>query len=133
LEVRQEGDVIRIELPADQLFHPGSAQLRVGAYQIISQAATAIARNYPGRIVGIEGYTDGQAPGGGFTSNHQLAAAQAMAVFDDMTRRNRFPGKQLFTMAQGANHPRASNATPAGRAKNRRIELVVYPEAANNG
>jgi outer membrane protein OmpA-like peptidoglycan-associated protein len=34
----------------------------------------------------------------------------------------------LFLVAHGSNHPLVSNATAAGRAKNRRIELVVYPE-----
>jgi flagellar motor protein MotB len=31
-------------------------------------------------------------------------------------------------LAMGDNHPLASNATPAGKAKNRRIEVVVYPD-----
>ncbi len=38
------------------------------------------------------------------------------------------PSQQLFTVAQGENNPRQSNATAAGRAANRRIELVIYPE-----
>ena len=53
---------------------------------------------------------------------------QALAVFDILTRRNHLPARQLFVMGLGANHPRASNATDAGRAKNRRIELVIYPQ-----
>jgi outer membrane protein OmpA-like peptidoglycan-associated protein len=31
-------------------------------------------------------------------------------------------------VAHGSNHPLVSNATPAGRARNRRVELVVYAE-----
>jgi outer membrane protein OmpA-like peptidoglycan-associated protein len=38
------------------------------------------------------------------------------------------PEAQFFTIAQGTNHPRADNSTPQGRAANRRIELVVYPD-----
>jgi outer membrane protein OmpA-like peptidoglycan-associated protein len=37
---------------------------------------------------------------------------------------------QLFIVAHGANHPLVSNATAAGRSRNRRMELVVYPERA---
>ena len=35
---------------------------------------------------------------------------------------------QLFLVAHGSNHPVVSNATAAGRARNRRIELVIYSE-----
>ncbi len=38
------------------------------------------------------------------------------------------PAKQLFVIGHGANHPVVSNATKSGQARNRRIELVVYPE-----
>jgi outer membrane protein OmpA-like peptidoglycan-associated protein len=37
---------------------------------------------------------------------------------------------QLFLGAHGANHPLVSNATAAGRSRNRRVELVVYPDRA---
>ena len=37
---------------------------------------------------------------------------------------------QLFLVAHGANHPLVSNATSVGRARNRRVELVVYPDRA---
>ena len=51
-----------------------------------------------------------------------------MAVFEQLTRRNRLPAKQFFVTAQGANRPLSPNSTQAGRAKNRRVELVVYPD-----
>ena len=43
-------------------------------------------------------------------------------------RRNGVPTQQLFVIAHGPNHPLADNQTPAGRAENRRIEFVVYPD-----
>lgn len=127
--VSQEKDVIRIRIPADELFQRSTAQLTRDAHGYLDEVADAITRNYPEQRIGIEGYTD-SAPA--FerhgTTNHQLATMQALAVFDLLTRRNRLPTRQLFVMGLGANHPRASNATEAGRARNRRIELVVYPE-----
>jgi chemotaxis protein MotB len=127
LDVRQDGDVIRIELPTDQLFAPGSVQLLGSAFPLLDSVAAEIARNYPRQIIGIEGHTD-SAPAYGGVSNHQLAAAQAMAVFDQFTRRNRLPSPQFFVCAQGSNRPLTSNATQAGRTKNRRIEVVVTPD-----
>jgi flagellar motor protein MotB len=127
LEVRQDGDTIRIELPTDQLFSPGTAQLLGSAFPILDRVASELTRNYPRQLMGIEGHTD-SAPAYGGASNHQLAAAQALAIFDQLTRRNRLPANQFTLAALGANKPLTSNSTQAGRAKNRRIELVVYPE-----
>lgn len=130
VDVRQDQDVIRIEMPADELFQAGTVQLTPSAYAYLDKVADAIARNYPRQRIAIEGHTDSApAIGGTATTNHQLSAQQALAVFDILTRRNHFPPRQLFVMGLGANHPRASNATEAGRAKNRRVELVVYPQA----
>ena len=126
VEVRREADVMRLELPADQLFQTGTNQFSPTSQAMLDQVAAAIAQNYSQNIVGVEGHTDTRPLGA--TSNHQLSADQALAVFRVLTSRNRLPVQQLFTVGYGANHPRASNATPAGRQKNRRIELVIYPD-----
>ena len=125
-EVRQDGDVIRVEVPADRLFHPQSAQLLPTATYLLDQLADAIARHYPSQMIGVEAHTD-SAPLG-TTSSHQLTASQGLAVFQILTARNRISARQLFVVGHGSNHPQASNATPSGRSKNRRIELVIYPE-----
>ncbi|MBL7039430.1 MAG: OmpA family protein [Pirellulaceae bacterium] len=130
LTVRQDGDLVRIELPTDQLFAPGTQQLVGSAFPILDQVASEIARNYPRQLIGIEGHTDG-APATGGATNHQLAAAQALAVFDQFTRRNRLPSSQFFVAAQGSNQPLTSNATQAGRMQNRRVELIVYPDTVD--
>ena len=127
--VQQDGDVIRIVVPADQLFAAGSAQLQPQAAQTLDAIAAQLRSVFPRQRIGVEGYTDDSSLYGGHISNsHQLAAAQASTVLDLLTRRAGLPAKQLFLVAQGANNPRASNETAAGRAANRRIELVVYPE-----
>jgi flagellar motor protein MotB len=128
LEVVQDVDVIRIVLPADQLFRQGSVQFQPGAAQTLDSVADAITRNYPRQMVGVEGHTDTPLSGAGPTAAHQLAAAQAYAVFEHLTNQNRMPAQQLTVMSQGANRPRYSNETAAGKAGNRRIELVIYPE-----
>ncbi len=128
-EVRQEQDVIRIEMPADELFQAGTVQLVPNAYAYLDKVAEAVTRNYPRQRIAIEGHTDSAPTFSGATTNHQLSSMQALAVFDILTRRNHLPARQLFIMGLGANHPRASNATDAGRAKNRRIELVIYPQS----
>jgi flagellar motor protein MotB len=127
LEIRQDGDRLRIELPADQLFAPNTSQLIGSAFPILDRVAAEIVRNYPRQMIGIEGHTDA-APVYGGISNQQLAVSQALAVFEQFTRRNRLPEDQFVVSGQGARQPLASNGTQAGRAKNRRVELVIHPE-----
>ncbi len=129
IEVRQDGDVVRIELPADRLFNPGTAQLRQDGVPLITAVMAEVERAYPNQIIGIEGHCDSDPPPQGmWISNHQLSTARASAVFDYLTTRSGIRPQQLFVVAHGSNHPVASNATMQGKARNRRVELVVYPE-----
>jgi len=130
IPVVQDGKVLRIVVPADQLFRPGTAQLLPQASGTLDPIAAQLRSVFPKQRIGIEGYTDNaQIYGGSTATSHQLAAAQASAVLDLMSRRAGMPAQQLFTVAQGANNPRQSNDTAAGRAANRRVELVVYPDS----
>ena len=126
-DVRQDGDTIRIAIPADQLFRPASVEWVAGANTLLEQVATAVAQNYPRQQVTIEGHSDSSViglPAG----SQQLSASQAVAVYQFLTARNLLPAKQLITMGVGPNYPRASNATAEGRSQNRRVELVIYPK-----
>lgn len=129
LTVLPDGDTLRIILPADQLFQPGSATLEPTSAAVLDAVAAQVRAVLPRQKIAIEGYTD-NAPmyGGRFSSSHQLAAAQSNSVLEILTRRSGLPEAQFFTIAQGTNHPRADNNSPQGRAQNRRIELVVYPD-----
>ncbi len=129
LQVQPDGEVIRVIVPADQLFAPGTAQLQPQSAALLDPVAAQLRSTFPRQRIGIEGYTDNSPMyGGAVGSPIQLTSAQASAVLDVMTRRNGLPPEQLFIVSQGSNNPRGDNASPAGRAANRRIELVIYPE-----
>jgi len=131
--VRQDGDVVRLELPSDQLFLTQSATLHQGAFQLLDPVVDAVRRSYPRQRIGVEGHTDSQSAASVVgTSPHQLTIAQAAAIFELLMTRYQLSPRQLFVLGHGANHPRVSNATAAGQAKNRRIELVVYPESIDD-
>lgn len=133
-EARLDGNVVRIEVPADRLFEPGSVNLLPGGAAILTQISNEVGRVYPGHFLGIEGHTDTEPlHNASWGSPHQLSAARASAVFDFFTSRTSLKQDQLFLVAHGPNHPVVSNATAAGRARNRRIELVVYPERSAVG
>jgi flagellar motor protein MotB len=127
--VRRDGDVIRIELPANLLFEAGTARLRPGASNLICDVAAEIVRTYPDQMIGIEGHTDTDPIAGGqVRNNHELSIYRALTVYDVLVSRSRLQGPQLFVAGHGANHPVVSNATPEGKQRNRRVELVIYPE-----
>ena len=129
INVRQDGDVIRIELPADQLFNLGTTQLKPGADGLLRSVAADIAHNYPQQMIGIEGHADGSPmTSPQFPTDQHLTVAQTMSVYDLFTRTAGMPARQLFVVGHGGSHPIVSNATDAGRARNRRIEVVIYPE-----
>jgi len=124
-----DGDLLRVRIPADQLFTPGTGQPNAAGATILDQVANALMRQYSRQRVGIEGHTDNSQPyGGAVGTPYQLAGTQAQAVMDQLVRRNGVPMQQLFVVAHGPNHPLADNQSPAGRAENRRIEIVIYPE-----
>jgi chemotaxis protein MotB len=54
--------------------------------------------------------------------------AQAMAVYDALNRSGGIQARQLFVVGHGGSHPVVSNGTDSGRARNRRVEIVIYPE-----
>lgn len=129
IEVRQDGDVVRVEVPGVQLFMPGSIYLVNGADQLLKNVATDLRRNFPDQIIGIEGHTDNTPTHSQqFPSNHHLSSAQALTVYNTLVQQGTIPEQQLFVIGHGSNQPVVSNATEAGRIRNRRIELVVYPE-----
>jgi flagellar motor protein MotB len=129
INVRQDGDVIRIELPSDQLFNLGTPQLKLGSDGILKTIAADLTQNYPNQLIGIEGHTDGSPmTSPQFPTDQHLAVAQAMSVYDALTRSGGMPPRQLFVVGHGGSHPVVSNGTDAGRARNRRVEVVVYPE-----
>jgi flagellar motor protein MotB len=129
LEPRFDGAVVRIDVPADRLFDGATANLVPGGVATLTQLAGEVERVYPGHFIGIEGHLDSEPlQSGTWASAHQLTAARAAAVFDFLTTRTPLKEGQLFIVAHGANHPLVSNATAAGRARNRRVEVVIYPE-----
>lgn len=132
VEVRLDGDVVRIELPADQLFAPGTAQMQQGAARLLDQVAAEVYRAYPNQIIGIEGHTDNAVVRSTrWPNSHQLSVGQATTVFEHLVLQSRIPAERLFVVGHGGNHPIVSNATPAGRQRNRRVELVIYPETSD--
>ena len=129
VQVRQDGDVVRIELPGGRLFELGSARLTPEGMRLIDDVSAQVLRAYPEQVIGVEGHTSSDpVPTGRWSSQHQLSVGMAMAVYDQITARTNVSPNALFLVGHGSNHPVVSNATQPGRERNLRVELVVYPE-----
>ncbi len=110
----------------DLLFDSGQADLLIRGYQAIQKAATAIQAKYPNAAIQIAGHTDNVrvAATGKFKDNQELSLARAKSVLDFLVRGG-MNINQLSVIGYGDTKPIAPNTTPEGRAKNRRVELVV--------
>ena len=126
-QARMDGDVIRIEFPTDRMFVPGTYQIQPSQLPVLQNIAATIRQNFTKQIVGIEAHWDGTPLNPSTTTDHQLTATQALAVFDNLVRLG-LPKSQLFTMAMASNRPRHPRGPAGGVNPNRRIELVIYPE-----
>ena len=121
-------DVIRIVVPADQLFDPNAAKLRPGAEQLLRQLSAELRRLYPHQIICVEGHTDQRPPLGAYRNPRELSVAWAVAACDAMVYYAGMPSEQLFVAGHGQYRPKFSNGTTGIEPRNRRIELVIYPE-----
>ena len=81
-----------------------------------------------GYQVYIDGHTDSTLPSSGqYASNEELSIARAVKVMEYLVRRENTPPESIAVTGYGALHPVASNKTPEGRAKNRRVEVKLIP------
>jgi chemotaxis protein MotB len=119
---------IKYTVNSDLLFTPGGWEMRPQGKQIISKMASQLAPTQQAKLV-VNGYTD-NAPIGpalkqqGITSNQELSEKRADSVMQYLISQGVKP--ELVTAhGYGDADPVASNATPEGRSKNRRVELTL--------
>ena len=78
-------------------------------------------RRHPDWTITIEGHTDSI---GGARYNQDLSVRRSVALKRALTREHAIPAARLSPAGFGPDRPLESNATPEGRARNRRVELV---------
>lgn len=125
VQVRREARGIVVTLSEAGFFESGSAELRPGGLQALERIAAPIAAR-PGVDVAIEGHTDNvPIRGGRYYSNWELSTARATFVIAYLTEVMKIPPEHLSAAGYANNRPLAGNETPEGRARNRRVDLVV--------
>lgn len=105
---------------SDVLFDTGSYVLKAGAREKLAKIS-GILLAHPGLTMQIEGYTDSV---GGDDFNQRLSEQRAGAVRDFLLEQGVVPSS-ITAQGFGRTQPVASNDTPEGRQRNRRVEIVV--------
>jgi outer membrane protein OmpA-like peptidoglycan-associated protein len=101
-------------------FAPGTANLNGSAREALARFAGVVA-SYPGLRFNVEGHTDNT---GSATANNELSLRRAIAVRDYLIGQA-VPASTIDVQGLGSSRPMADNTTVDGRAKNRRVEIVV--------
>lgn len=104
-------------------FDSGESQMKQQNFELLGKVEKAI-DVFPRSEIIIEGHTDAY---GGDESNQVLSQARAESVQQYMINAMRIPSYRLIATGYGETQPIANNETESGRARNRRIDIVIKP------
>ena len=120
--VFREGNTVILRL-VGLSFDSGQADIRRDSFSLLTKVEKAI-DVFPRSELVIEGHTDSY---GGDESNQMLSQQRAESVQRYMINAMRIPSYRLIATGFGETNPVANNETAAGRARNRRIDIVIKP------
>jgi len=126
-EVSQRGDEITLELVDKVLFRVGEAELTPRGAAVLAEVGAAL-NDVPDKQIWVQGHTDDTPMRGArgapprFASNWELASARALTVVHYLQDQAKVDPRRLAAVAFGQYRPAARQ-----KAKNRRIEIVLYP------
>lgn len=126
LEEGENGFVI--QLPASLLFKPGSATIDNEDALLFLKRIALIVQELPNNMdVVIKGHTDNSGPGKNspFKDNWELSSARAISVLQELLLDGVLPNR-MSAAGYAEYRPLATNATKAGREKNRRVEIAFF-------
>ncbi|SFR01274.1 OmpA family protein [Poseidonocella sedimentorum] len=120
--IENTGESLIVTLPQDILFDVDSAVVRSGLQSDL-RALAANLQNYPNSAVRVTGHTDST---GEAAYNEALSLRRADSVAKVLIGSG-VSSSRIITAGRGEAQPVTTNLTPEGRAKNRRVEIVIIP------
>ena len=120
--VFREGDNVILRL-VGLSFDSGDSAIKQGSFDLLAKVEKAI-DIFPRSELVIEGHTDSY---GGDELNQKLSQERAESLQQYMINAMRIPSYRVIATGYGETNPVANNETASGRAKNRRIDIVIKP------
>ena len=122
IKARREGLVVSLREVG--FYESGSAQMRASSKGAIDRLAAVLAAR--AEALRIEGHTDNiPIHNSHFASNWELSTARASELIKLLVERYRFDPARLSAAGYAEFHPVSSNDTAEGRARNRRVDIVI--------
>lgn len=127
IEIEQLRGGLRLNMAEDVLFASGSSEVNPTGRAVLAKVAERL--EFVPHSVVVQGHTD-DVPihSARFPTNWELAGGRAARVVRILSSHGVAPVR-LSAVSHGETQPRDSNATPEGRARNRRIEITLEPTA----
>ena len=122
VSVTRAGNNITLNMPGNVTFSTNSADLNSSFFPVLDSVALVL-KEYDKSVVEVAGHTDNT---GGKQLNQGLSERRAGTVSTYLQGRG-INAKRFIVVGAADAHPIATNATPEGRALNRRVELTIVP------
>jgi chemotaxis protein MotB len=121
-------DYVKMSLSGALLFESGQANIREESVAVLQKVGT-ILEKYADGTIDIEGHTDNvPISNNRFANNDELSNARALSIFYYLRDNTYLNPADITHSGRGEYVPIADNATDAGRARNRRVEIKIYNE-----
>ncbi len=131
-EVDDRGLVIRLNEHALQ-FLPGSAEINPKYNEVLANVAKTIKKRFVIHIIEVEGHSDSDpVVSNKYPSNWELSSARASSIIRYLINNHGFSKNIFIATGLADTVPLFENNTPANKAKNRRVEIVVRKNKNKN-
>jgi len=121
--IRRDGDQIVLIMPSDVTFDVDRSDIQPRFLRVLSDVARTL-NAYPQTTIDVVGHADSSGPD---DYNQTLSERRASAVAGYLTNQGGVMPDRIFVAGMGERQPIADNATAAGRAQNRRVEIILRP------
>lgn len=123
VETINEGEALKVTFDSGILFATNSSTVSAASKSALRNLATSLNAN-PDTDIKIVGHTDST---GKVDYNQTLSEKRAKSVYDYLMEDQGISSTRMTFEGKGIHEPVADNATPEGRAKNRRVEILILP------
>lgn len=127
IQMKERGLVVTVV--AEVLFDPGKAKIKPEFKKSLDKIIEVLKENVPDKQIVVEGHTDSDPIRySGWKSNWELSTARATSIIHYFINKGKLDPKRLSAVGYGPYRPVASNKTEEGKAKNRRVEIIILPQ-----